>query len=189
VEHYYWVDPYATTNSDPIETARLTVGSQTADASSPYHLSTVGPYLTAQGSTNCGYFGCGFVPITRSNCGNFLGGYICTGPWPVYLENWTYYSAYDGNFSLSLTLDAAALLDLGSDGLLDFSLSALAGNFYFRSASLTADIFERTDDPVDPVDPVDPNTPVGVPEPAAPAMFVAALIALAIQRKVRPNSN
>jgi len=192
VEHYYWIDQYGTTNSDPIETARVTVGGQTADASSPYHLTTVGPYLTAQGYTSCNFLGCGFVPTTRSDCGAWLGTTFCTGPWPVYLENWTYYSAYDGNFSLSITLDAAGLLDLGSDGLLDFSIGALVGNFNFLSASMTADISERTGDPVDPIDPIDPidpNPPVDVPEPAAPAMFFAALVALAIQRKVRPTGN
>jgi hypothetical protein len=187
VEHYYWVDGYATTNSDPIETARVTVGNQTANASSPYHLSTVGPYLTAQGSTSCSFFGCGFVPITRSNCGSFLGGYFCTGPWPVYNQNWTYYSAYDGNFSLSLDLDAAGLLDLGNDGFLDFSLSAFAGNFNFLSASLTADIYERTGnvDPIDPVDPNNPVPPVGVPEPATPAMLLTGLLMLAARKKTR----
>jgi hypothetical protein len=104
------------------------------------------------------------------------------------LENWTYYSAYDGDFTLSLTLDAAGLLDLGTDGLLDFSLSSLAGNYYFRSASLTADITERTGNPVDP-DPIDPNPPVGVPEPSTPVMFFAALVALAVQRRTRSASN
>jgi hypothetical protein len=183
VEHYYWVDPYSTTNSDPIETARVTVGNQTANASSPYHLSTVGPYLTAQGSTSCSFFGCGFIPVTRSDCGTFLGGYFCTGPWPVYTQNWTYYSAYDGNFSLSLTLDAAGLLDLSSDGLLDFSLSAFAGDFNFLSASLTADIFERTDGPDDPIDPVDPVPPVGVPEPATPAMLLTGVLMLLVRKR------
>jgi hypothetical protein len=107
------------------------------------------------------------------------------------LENWTYYSAYDGEFTLSLTLDAAGLLDLGNDGLLDFSLSALAGNYYFRSASLTADISERSGDDPNPVDPnpIDPNLPVGVPEPSTPAMFFAALVAFAIQRRARSASN
>jgi hypothetical protein len=174
VEHWYWVDPYATSYSDPIETARVTVGAQSATASSPYHSSTVGPYLTAQGSTSC------IVPVTRSNCGYFLGGYFCTGPWPVYTENWTYYSAYDGAFTLSLDLDAAALLDLGTDGVLDFSLSALAGNFNFLSASLTADIIARTGgvDPVDPVDPIDPVPPIDVPEPATLGLLLAGLFLL-----------
>jgi hypothetical protein len=141
--------------------------------------------LQAQGQTVCGWLGCGFVPVTRSNCGNFLGGYFCTGPWPVYSQNWTYYSAYDGNFSLSLDLDAAGLLDLGTDGLLDFSLDAFAGDFNFLSASLTADIFARSVvvDPTDPTDPVDPTPPVGVPEPSTYALYFAALLGFGINRR------
>jgi hypothetical protein len=182
VEHYYWVDPFATSHADPIETARVTVGSRTADASSPYHQSVVGPYLTAQGQTVCGWLGCGFVPVTRSDCGSWLGTTFCTGPWPVYTQNRTYYSAYDGAFSLNLMLDNAALLDLGTDGLLDFSLGALAGNFNFLSASLTADVFARTGgpsptDPVDPIDPVDPG-PIGVPEPGSFGLLLAGFFAL-----------
>jgi hypothetical protein len=66
--------------------------------------------------------------------------------------------------------------------LLDFSLSAFAGDFNFLSASLTADIFERTGGPDDPIDPVDPVPPVGVPEPATPAMLLTGLLMLVVRK-------
>jgi len=184
VQHYNWLDRYQTYYLDPLEAATVTVGNQTVTESPTFHHSVFGPSLTPQGHTSCGAFGCGFVPLTRPDCSQSFGVTFCAGPWPVYTQAFTIYEGYDGAFSLDLNLDAAALLDLGNDGFLDFSLSAFAGDFNFLSASLTADIFERIGD----VDPVDPAPPARVPEPATPAMLIAGLLMLAVCNRRRSLS-
>jgi hypothetical protein len=141
-------------------TVEVTVGAQTATVGSTQTLGSFGGsgYL---GESVCGPFGCGFVYQTRPYCGIFLGGYICNGSWPIF-EQWvTVTDISTGDFSLTVALDAASLLDLSIDGVLGFALSSLYGDFNFVSASLTADVLSGGITPQPP-----DVTPTSVAEPS-----------------------
>jgi hypothetical protein len=159
-ERYYFNDYIEYRTTDPGEAASVTVGAQTATAGSTQSIGSYGG-SGWRGESVCGYFGCGFVYETRRNCGPFLGGYICNGDWPIF-EQWINVTDIStGDFSLTLALDAASLLDLSTDGVLGFALSSLYGDFNFVSASLTADVLQGGITPQPP-----DVTPTPVSEPS-----------------------
>jgi hypothetical protein len=176
---YYYLDTYGTYGADPWETAIVNVGDQSATASTTVTHDQYMGATFALGGDSCGTFGCAYVPVTRPHCGSFLGTSFCDGPWPVYEQILHSYDSNGGAFSITMALNATSLLDLASDGVLNFSLGASLGNFNFLSASLLADISVGAGPgptgPTDPTDPTNPQDPVAVPEPSSLFMMAMAL--------------
>ena len=61
-----------------------------------------------------------------------------------YQQEFTQTDILNGPVQVTFALDAANLADLGADGLLDFQISALLGQFTFESISLTAEFQPQT---------------------------------------------
>lgn len=127
ITYHYW---------DPIERARLTVGSSNGEAAS------------------------------SSFDQGFNVEYIDSSRWYPYEYGYhffttTWYSRYygqTGSFSVTLSLDTAALADLNADGILGFGLSSVSGDFLVTGITLNANLVAAP-----------------VPEPETYAMMLAGL--------------
>lgn len=149
-------DNYYATNvtydlQDPIESATLTVGSNEGAAAS----------LFFDRGTE---WGPSFV---------WVNSYLYSDDegygWNNYYENYFYdYSGYSGSFSVTLSLDTAALADLNADGILGFGLSSVFGDFVVSDITLNADLVAAP-----------------IPEPETYAMVLAGLGLLGLTARRR----
>jgi hypothetical protein len=151
---FYYYQNKTTYYYDQYESAALQVGSSTAGASSNYF--DTGPYY--QGSSSY-----------------WNGNYNYTD---YYYND---YYGYNGSFSVTIALDAAALSNLNSSGgLLDFSVFAYSGDFLFTGAYLTANLVD--------VIPPPPPPAVGVPEPSPLLLLALGLGAIAFSARRRSKT-
>ena len=93
---------------------------------------------------------------------------------PYFTNYYSYFSGYNGGFTLTQYLDPTRLSSLSIDGTLNFAISTF-GDLYFNSAILTAEINEN------------PQSAV-VPEPGTMMMLGAGFLGLAVYGKRRRNA-
>jgi len=161
----YYTDNYYTQTvtrryMNPAERASLTLGATTATATSPYF--DLGSSPAGSGPTTASWNGAGY------------------DRYQTLYNNHRY--GYSGVFSATVDLDATALDDLNADGLLDFTIGSVFGDFKLYRAVLTATVMPN---PVSSVLPGTVGPPVHTPEPGTLVLAAAALGGLALRGRRR----
>ena len=174
--HNVLLDHVETWRSNPSEGATATVGGTTASGSNYATTRYYSERTSVEPSMVPSQFG-GQVQEMRYHC-KFGCSY-----WRVY-KKYTSFEAYAYDpFSITLALDAAAIADLETDGVLGFSLRG-SGDMYFSAAALTLDV-ERGATP-----PSRPRQPTAVPEPATASLLAIgfAMAGVVARRRRRAAS-
>lgn len=119
--NYYLRDHTQTTQDLVDDTMLLTVGGQNAQEATSQNSGS-------QETHDSGYNGITYVSASYStNTTNYYQQ-----------REYTQTDEYYGPLAIGFALDAANLTDLGTDGILDFQISALAGQFSLNQISITA---------------------------------------------------
>lgn len=168
---YYFVDVTSTSFADPVERADVASGGMSGSATSDV-------FNFAMNISHDS----GIYAATHQECSSLLN--VCTTVrdkrligninYDVYKRNLTYFYGYTGDFSLTMSLDSAAILDLSADGIIDFDITAGAGDFIFQSASLNVTVNENG---------VIPREPNGIPEPGSFMLLGLGLVGLVSLRR------
>lgn len=156
-----------TVKSNPLETVQIGIGDQFVNGSTGFYGSVTPLNSGAQSLTS--------TVLEKKGSEWWLNKY--------YTQNRTSESGYKGDVGLYLDLDSNGLNDLAQDGILNFTLTSLAGdiNYLDGKLSVTIDsnpvVLQSTSIPQ--------QTPV--PEPGTIALLGSGLLGLAIYGKRRVN--